>query len=212
MLDHAGTFEQTFFIRITLKKFAMAARHHIRQGCIQLHHLACTINHIRLVIIIKEESCIMKMLQTAVDGPLSFDIIGGADISLSTGIIIRSKERIELATMILQRCCPLTTTIHGTLLHVILRRIGKFREDIVHGFPVHQILRFHDRRTRHQMHGGTYHIEAVTHTDYIHIRHISPNHRIGEILLKLPPVEIEEFASLQSLEHEVYIMLSCHFL
>ena len=24
--------------------------------------------------------------------------------------------------------------------------------------------------------------------------------------------EIEEFASLQSLEHEVYIMLSCHFL
>ena len=41
---------------------------------------------------------------------------------------------------------------------------------------------------------------------------ISPNHWIGEILLKLPPVEIEEFASLQSFEHEVYIMLSCHFL
>lgn len=62
------------------------------------------------------------------------------------------------------------------------------------------------------MHGGAYHIEAVAHTDYIHIRHISPNNRVHEILLKLPPVEIEEFASLQSLEHEVYIMLSCHFL
>ena len=154
----------------------------------------------------------MEMLQTAVDGPFTLDIIGGADISLSTRTVVRSKERIELATMMLQRCSPLTTTIHRTLLHVILRRIGKFREDIVHGFPVHQILRFHDRRTRHQMHGGAYHIEAVAHTDYIHIRHISPNHRIGEILFKLPPVEIKEFASLQSLENEVYIMLSGHFL
>ena len=154
----------------------------------------------------------MEMLQTAVDGPFTLDIIGGADISLSTRTVVRSKERIELATMMLQRCSPLTTTIHRTLLHVILRRIGKFRENIVHCFPVYQILRFHDRRTRHQMHGGAYHIEAVAHTDYIHIRHISPNHRIGEILFKLPPVEIKEFASLQSLENEVYIMLSCHFL
>lgn len=43
----------------------------------------------------------MEMLQTAVDSPFALDIIGSADISLSTGIIIRSKERIELATMIL---------------------------------------------------------------------------------------------------------------
>ena len=212
VLDHAGAFEQTRFISITLKEFTMAARHHFRQVGIQQHHLSRSINHVCFIVVIEEESGIMEMLQTAVDSPFAFDIIGCTDISLSTGIIIRSKERIELATMILQRSSPLTTTIHRTLLHVILRRIGKFREDIVHGFPVHQILRFHDRRTRHQMHGGAHHIEAVAHTDYIHIRHISPNHRIGEILLKLPPVEIEEFASLQSLEHEVYIMLSCHFL
>ena len=99
----------------------MAARHHIRQICIQLHHLSRAINHVCLIVIIKEESSIMEMLQTAVDGPFALDIIGGADISLATRIIVRSKERIELATMMLKRSGPLTTTIHRTLLHVILR-------------------------------------------------------------------------------------------
>ena len=121
VLDHAGAFEQACFISITLKEFTMAARHHFRKVGIQLHHLSCAINYIRLVIIIKEESGIMEMLQTAVDSPFALDIIGCTDISLSTWIIVRSKERIELATMILQRSGPLTTTIHGTLLHVILR-------------------------------------------------------------------------------------------
>ena len=121
VLDHAGAFEQTRFICITLKEFTMAARHHFRKVGIQLHHLSRSINHVCLIVVIEEESGIMEMLQTAVDSPLSFDIISSTDISLSTRIIIRSKERIELATMILQRCCPLTTTIHGTLLHVILR-------------------------------------------------------------------------------------------
>ena len=121
VLDHAGTFEQTRFISITLKEFTMAARYHFRKVCIQLHHLSRSINHVCLIVVIEEESGIMEMLQTAVDSPLALDIIGGADISLSTGIIIRSKERIELATMILQRSSPLTTTIHRTLLHVILR-------------------------------------------------------------------------------------------
>ena len=121
VLDHAGAFEQACFISITLKEFTMAARHHIRQVGIQLHHLSRSINHVCLIVVIEEESSIMEMLQTAVDSPFSLDIIGGADISLSTRIIIRSKERIELATMILQRSSPLTTTIHCTLLHVILR-------------------------------------------------------------------------------------------
>ncbi len=102
MLDHAGAFEQTCFISITLKEFAMAARHHIRKVCIQLHHLSRSINHVCLVVIIKEESGIMEMLQTAVDSPFTLDIIGCTDISLSTRIIVRSKERIELATMMLQ--------------------------------------------------------------------------------------------------------------
>ena len=121
VLDHAGTFEQTRFISITLKEFTMAARHHIRQVGIQLHHLSRSINHVCLIVVIEEESGIMEMLQTAVDSPFALDIIGSTDISLSTRIIIRSKERIELATMILQRSGPLTTTIHRTLLHVILR-------------------------------------------------------------------------------------------
>ena len=76
--------------------------------------------------------------------------------------------------MILQRGGPLAAPIDGSLLHVVLGRVGQLVEDIADGLPVLQVLRLHDRCTRHQVHRCGYQIEGVAHADHIGIRHISP--------------------------------------
>ena len=188
MLNHARTLQQTGLLGITLKKLALAAWHHISKVSIQLHDVARTIHHIYLVIIIEEERGIMEMAQTAVDGPLALSTIRRADISFSPRVVIGSKESIKLSSVIFQRGSPLSSAIHSSLLHIIFRRIREFGEDIVHHLPVYQVLGSHDRGTWHQMHRGAHHIEVVAHTNHVWIWHICPQHRVLEVLLKLPPV------------------------
>ena len=55
-----------------------------------------------------------------------------------------------------------------------------FRECITFVFPVHQILRAHDRTCRKQMHTGRRHVISVTYADNIIIRIISKHKRVGK--------------------------------
>ncbi len=152
------------------------------------------------------------MLQTAVDGPLALYVIGCTDVSLATRIVVRCKERIELASMVLQGSSPLSTTIYSSFLHIILRRVSELREDVVYHLPVYQVLRLHDWRTRHQMHSGAHHIEIITYSNDIHIRHIRPQDRVCKILLEFPPIEVKELAALHSLEYKIEVVLTRYLL
>ena len=121
MLDHARTLQQVFLLGISLKEATMATFHHCRQVGIELHHLSCGIDDIRLVIIIKEERGIVEVRQTAMDSPLSLDVVSRADIGFPPRMVIWCKERIKFASMILQGSSPLTSTIDRAILHFILR-------------------------------------------------------------------------------------------
>ena len=195
MLDHARTLQQVFLLGISLKEATMATFHHCRQVGIELHHLSCGIDDIRLVIIIKEERGIVEVRQTAMDSPHSLDVVSRADIGFATRMVIWCKERIKFASMILQGSSPLTSTIDRAILHFILRRVGQLREDIVDDFPVHQILRLHDRSAWHQVHRGTHHIEIVAHTDDIWVGNVRPSHWILEGCRRLLALRIARHGS-----------------
>ena len=84
MLDNTRAFQESSLIRITFEELAVAIWHDIGQVTIKLHHLARSIEHVCLVIVIEEERCIMEVTHTAVDGPLALDVIGSANIGLSS--------------------------------------------------------------------------------------------------------------------------------
>ena len=132
----------------------------------------------------------MEVAHSRQHAPRSLGLLGGEDIGVAhRPLLVGSQQGIEAPVVVLQRRGPLSPAVDGAILQVVLRRVGQPVEDIAHGLPVLQVLRGHDRRTRHQMHGSRHQIEGVAHTDDIRIGHIRPQHRVmGLWIFMLSPV------------------------
>ena len=121
-LYHTGAFEQSSLIHIFfLEKLVMGTFHDMFQILCQLHHFSCSVENVWCAISVEKERGIMKMRKTTNERPGAGSLQSRHDIGFATGVVVRSKEGIELAIVIFQRCGPLTATIDGTILHVIFR-------------------------------------------------------------------------------------------
>ena len=135
----------------------MGALDHVAQVLLQLHHLACTIDHVHAIVVVEEQRAVVEVAHARQNLPRTFGLIGGKDIGVAHGaLLVGSQQRIELALVILERCGPLSASVNSSLgrREVVLRRISQLVEDVSHGLPVLQVFRLHDGSSRHQVHGG----------------------------------------------------------
>ncbi len=94
-------------------------------------------------------------------------------------MVVGREQRVKATVMVAQRCSPLPLAIHRPAIETIGRSVFERIKYIAYHLPVDKVTRMHNRTSRHQVHGGRYHIIIIPNPYHIGIRHIGPHQRIG---------------------------------
>ena len=103
VLDNAGALQQTTLISLTLEIVTEATLDDTLQITRELTHLTCSEEHIGCAIVIEEQSGIVEMAQTGVDGPRAFGLRSREDIGIAhRSLLIGSQKCPELTIVVFQ--------------------------------------------------------------------------------------------------------------
>ena len=178
-LDDARTLEEAFLVFLTLEDVHISALDDVGEVGLEFHQFARAVDNEHTAVVIEEQRTVVEVAHTGDEFPRTFGLLSGEDIGVAhSTLFIGSQKGIELAVVIFQRGGPLSAAVGGSLLQVVLRRIGETVEDVADGLPILQVLRGHHGSTRHKMHGGGNEIERVTHADYVRIGNVCPKHGV----------------------------------
>ena len=107
---------------LTLEYLHVRTLNDIGEVGLQLHQLTRTIDDIHTVVIIKEQRAVVEVTHTRYQCPFTGRVFSTIDIGVAhSTTLVGSEKYIEATIVVFQRSCPLTTTIDGTFLQVVLR-------------------------------------------------------------------------------------------
>ena len=99
----------------------MRTLNNIGEVGLQLHQLTGTIYDIYTVVVIEEQRAVVEVAHTRYQRPLTGRVLSTINISVAhSTLLVGSEEHIEATIMVFQGSSPLTTTIDGTFLQVVL--------------------------------------------------------------------------------------------
>ena len=116
MLYESAAFEQSSFRRIPVKHFSGQSTFlHSAEVRVKFLHLACAVEHVCPTIVVEEEGGIVEVRYAVGESPAFTRIFCSVNISLPGGLVWREIEIVE-SVLIADGCCPLSATIHSSLL------------------------------------------------------------------------------------------------
>ena len=178
-LDDARTFKEAFLVFLALEDVHVSALDDVGEIGLKFHQFARAVDDEHTAVVVEEQRTVVEVAHTGDEFPRTFGLLGGENIGVAhSTLFIGSQEGIDLAVVIFQRGGPLSATVGGSLLQVVLRRIGETLEDVAYGLPILQVLRGHHGSTRHEVHSGGNEIERVAHTDHVWIGNVCPKHGV----------------------------------
>ena len=103
VLDNTRALQQTTLIGLTLEIVTETTLDDTLQITRQLTHLSCSEEHIGCAIVIEEQSGIVEMAQTGVDGPGALSLRSCKDIGIAhRSLLIGSQKCPELTIVVFQ--------------------------------------------------------------------------------------------------------------
>ena len=185
MLYHTAAFEQSRLRCVALEHVGVhSVGLHAAEVGQQFLQASCSRKHIYSPVVVEKERRVVEVRNARVQRPALTRVFCRINVATERLVVGREVKIVE-AVVVAQRRCPLPTSIHGALLHVVFWSVVERREHIAHCFPVYKVFRVHHRRTWHKVHGGRNEPVVVAHANHIGVRHVGPHHWIAHSVLYL---------------------------